>query len=201
MEWLIVGPSYWQLCHLSSEISKYSNWNAECAETKAGHPVGSTWASESKGLIQVPALSLTRWASLELTWPLLTSLVYKIGAIVIHPSQSTAVPEFLAAGTSFGKTFFFHGTGMGGGERVILIQARYIYYALYVCSVAKSCPTLCHSCTVARHAPQCIGFSRQECCSGLPFPSPRCILYFSSNVTTDWTGGISPWPGGWEPLL
>lgn len=106
VEWLIVGPSYQQLCHLSSEISKYSNWNAECAETKAGHPVGSTWAPESKGLIQVPALSLTRWVSLKLTWPLLTSLVYKIGTIVIHPSQNTAVPDFLAAGTSFGKTFF-----------------------------------------------------------------------------------------------
>jgi len=27
--------------------------------------------------------------------------------------------------------------------------------------------------TVGYKAPQCMGFSRQECWSGLPFPSPR----------------------------
>ena len=37
--------------------------------------------------------------------------------------------------------------------------------------VAKSCPTLVAPWTVARQAPLSIGFSRQECWSGLPFPS------------------------------
>ena len=43
--------------------------------------------------------------------------------------------------------------------------------------VAQSCPTLCDpmNCslsTVAYQAPPSIGFSRQGCWSGLPFPSP-----------------------------
>jgi len=40
------------------------------------------------------------------------------------------------------------------------------------CLVAKSCPTLATPWTVARQAPLSMGFSRQECWSGLPFPSP-----------------------------
>ena len=38
--------------------------------------------------------------------------------------------------------------------------------------VAKSCPTLVISWTVACQAPLSMGFSRQEYWSGLPFPSP-----------------------------
>ena len=39
--------------------------------------------------------------------------------------------------------------------------------------VAQLCPTLCHPWTVAHQAPPSMGFSRQECWSGLPLPSPR----------------------------
>ena len=38
--------------------------------------------------------------------------------------------------------------------------------------VAKSCPTLATPWTVVHRAPLSMGFSRQECWSGLPFPSP-----------------------------
>ena len=38
--------------------------------------------------------------------------------------------------------------------------------------VAKSCPTLVTPWTVALQAPLSMGFFRQECWSGLPFPSP-----------------------------
>ena len=38
--------------------------------------------------------------------------------------------------------------------------------------VAKSCPTLNDPMTVAHQAPLSVGLSRQESCSGLPFPSP-----------------------------
>ena len=38
--------------------------------------------------------------------------------------------------------------------------------------VPLSYPTLHAPCSVARQAPLSMGFSRQECCSGLPFPSP-----------------------------
>ena len=44
----------------------------------------------------------------------------------------------------------------------------YIYTGL----VAKSCPTLATPWTVAHQAPLCMGFSRQEYWSGLPFSSP-----------------------------
>ena len=38
--------------------------------------------------------------------------------------------------------------------------------------VTKSCPTLATPWTVACQAPLSMGSSRQEYCSGLPFPSP-----------------------------
>ena len=38
--------------------------------------------------------------------------------------------------------------------------------------VAKSCLTLATPWTVAHHAPLSMGFPKQECWSGLPFPSP-----------------------------
>ena len=41
-----------------------------------------------------------------------------------------------------------------------------------VCLAAQSCPTLTTPWTVARQAPPSMEFSRQEYCSGLPFPSP-----------------------------
>ena len=49
--------------------------------------------------------------------------------------------------------------------------------------VAKSCPTLATPWTVARQTPLSMGFSRQECWSGLPFPSP-------GNLPDP---GIKPW--------
>ena len=36
----------------------------------------------------------------------------------------------------------------------------------------QSCPTLCDPIDAAHQAPPSLGFSRQEHCSGLPFPSP-----------------------------
>ena len=38
--------------------------------------------------------------------------------------------------------------------------------------VAQSCPTLCDAMVVAQQAPLSMEFSRQECSSGLSFPSP-----------------------------
>ena len=38
--------------------------------------------------------------------------------------------------------------------------------------ITKSCPTLATSWATARWDPLCMGFSRQEYCSGLPFPTP-----------------------------
>ena len=40
-----------------------------------------------------------------------------------------------------------------------------------MCSIAQSCPTLATSWTVAHQASLSMGFPKQECWSGLPFPS------------------------------
>ena len=52
-----------------------------------------------------------------------------------------------------------------------------IWFYLYVCAAAaakslQSCPTLYHPIDAAHQALPSLGFSRQEHCSGLPFPSP-----------------------------
>ena len=47
-----------------------------------------------------------------------------------------------------------------------------IFLCWYGGLVAKSCPTLATPWTTAHQAPLCMGFSRQEYWSGLPFPSP-----------------------------
>ena len=39
--------------------------------------------------------------------------------------------------------------------------------------VTQSCPTLCNPWTIARQAPLSMGFSKPECWSVLPFPSPE----------------------------
>ena len=55
----------------------------------------------------------------------------------------------------------------GVGCHALLLDI-YIYSGL----VSKSCPTLPTPWTIACQAPMSVGFSRQEYCSGLPFPSP-----------------------------
>ena len=47
-----------------------------------------------------------------------------------------------------------------------------IYMRWTESEVAQSCPTGATPWTVAYQAPLSVGFSRQECWSGLPFPSP-----------------------------
>ena len=47
--------------------------------------------------------------------------------------------------------------------------------------VVKSYPTLATPWTVGHQAPLSMGFSRQECWSGLPFPSPWDLLTQESN--------------------
>ena len=47
---------------------------------------------------------------------------------------------------------------------------------------AQSCPTLATQWTVARQAPLSMGFSRQECWSGLPFPRPEDLPDPGSNL-------------------
>ena len=46
---------------------------------------------------------------------------------------------------------------------------------IYCCSVTKSCLTLSSPWTVALQAPLFMESSRQECWSGLPFPSPMYV--------------------------
>ena len=61
----------------------------------------------------------------------------------------------------------------------------------------QSCPTLCDPIDGTHQAPPSLGFSRQECWSGLPFPSPMHESEkwkWSSSVMSD-----SSWPHGLQP--
>ena len=51
-----------------------------------------------------------------------------------------------------------------------------IYPAAAAAKSLQSCPTLCNPEMTAHQAPPCLGFSRQEHWSGLPFPSPLYAL-------------------------
>ena len=49
---------------------------------------------------------------------------------------------------------------------------KHIYDDAAAAKLLQSCPTLATPWIVARQAPLCMEFSRQEYWSGLPFPSP-----------------------------
>ena len=55
-------------------------------------------------------------------------------------------------------------------SRVQLFSTSYINHSKML--VPQSCLILCNSWTIARQTPLFMEFSRQECWSGLPFPSP-----------------------------
>ena len=70
-----------------------------------------------------------------------------------------------------------------------------------MCSVAKSCPTLCNPWTVTHQAPLSMGFSRQEYWSGLPFPSPggssqpknqAHVSFIARQILYHWATNILP---------
>ena len=53
------------------------------------------------------------------------------------------------------------------------IWAAAVRRPVHLCSDTESCPTTGTPWTVAHQAPPSMGFSRQENCSGLLFPTPR----------------------------
>ena len=61
-----------------------------------------------------------------------------------------------------------------------LVKAMVFPVVMYGCEkseeseseVSQSCPTLCNPWTVPHQAPPSMGFTRQECWKGVPFPSP-----------------------------
>ena len=61
---------------------------------------------------------------------------------------------------------------------------------------------LCNPMTVAHQAPLSIGFSRQECWSGLPFPSPGDLPYPGikpvSRMSPALADGLSITSATWE---
>ena len=51
-------------------------------------------------------------------------------------------------------------------------QSRTYMRACVCAKSLQTCPTLCNPMAAARQAPLSVGFSRQECWSGLPCPPP-----------------------------
>ena len=70
------------------------------------------------------------------------------------------------------------------------------------CSVAKLCPTLQPPWTVAHQASLSMGFPRQECWSGLPFPSPGDLpdlgIELASLMSPVLVGGFFTTTTTWE---
>ena len=60
---------------------------------------------------------------------------------------------------------------------------------MYSGLVAKSCLTLETPWTIALQAPRSMGFSRQEYCSGWPFPSPFIVTLKVYRVLGKVSGG------------
>ena len=58
---------------------------------------------------------------------------------------------------------------MSSGDRCAMIANFTFAEGTTACSVAQSCPTLGGSRDCTHQAPPSMGFSRQECWSGLPF--------------------------------
>ena len=65
----------------------------------------------------------------------------------------------------------------GGGLRWVRREAAVASH-VYSAKSLQSCPTLCDPIDGSPQGPPSLGFSRQEHWSGLPFPSPMCILVF-----------------------
>ena len=61
---------------------------------------------------------------------------------------------------------------MSSGDRCAMIANFTFAEGTTACSVAQSCPTLGGSRDCTHQAPPSMGFSRQECWSGLPCPPP-----------------------------
>ena len=74
---------------------------------------------------------------------------------------------------------------------------------LCCCSVARSCLTLCDPWAVAQQATLSVGFSRQEYCSGLPFPSPEDLPHPGAKPAApgSQTGRLPLSPLGSRPLV
>ena len=67
---------------------------------------------------------------------------------------------------------YLHFTELVNQTQLVLTWAKIPCLGQSESEVAQSCPTLCDPMDVAYQAPPSMGFSRQECWSGLPFPSP-----------------------------
>ena len=68
----------------------------------------------------------------------------------------------------------------GSVNRIESLKRRETRWSVWWCELY---PTLCDPRTVAHQAPLSVGFSRQDYCSELPFPSPRDLP----------DPGIEPW--------
>ena len=97
----------------------------------------------------------------------------------------------------------YSNTKYKGFFKKILILERYFQGIMpnsYCCLVPKSCPTLLWPpWTVAHQAPLSMGFSRQECWSGLPFPSPGDLPNTGIKPASPAVGGRGEW--GWRCVL
>ena len=118
------------------------------------------------GVVRIPTVSwstCSQWLSPQRGLPL-----GRVSCGVSHFLAETSVSSFLQIST---KESYFHTLRSAPGDAKGVSQGPFVWYLLPT-EVAQSCPILCDPWTVAYQAPPSMGFSKQECWSGLPFPSP-----------------------------
>ena len=107
----------------------------------------------------------------------------------VHGISQVRILEWVAISSSRGSSSPRDGTHLSCGSCIDrqnlyhwALQGTYYHNSSSSSLVAKSCPTLVTPWAVAFQAPLSMGFSRQECWSGLPFPSlghlPDPGIYF-----------------------
>ena len=93
------------------------------------------------------------------------------------PDHLSCLLRNLYAGQEVTEPGMQQETGSKLGKEYIKAVCCYSAYLTYMQRgaglVTKSCLTLAIPWTVAHQAPLSVGFPRQECWSGLPFPSPE----------------------------
>ena len=112
--------------------------------------------------------------------PALTHLSWKAG----EPREQGSEPILLSLSRTAVAPSALLSFTIGWGPRctsagpacVLCIETLQCSWGAQLCLLSCQSPRLCSPPTVARQAPLSTGFSRQEHCSGLPFPSAGHLL-------------------------
>ena len=126
--------------------------------------------------------------------PLLVVLKQKSKSLVKFKNTPSSAPAVLSTCSPYSYWLMWSHSSGPGMERLMGLCSVFVELIFLLSCVSRSVmsDSFASSWTVANQAPLSLGFSRQECQSGLPFPSPvhACMLSHFSCVqfcVTLWT--------------